>query len=124
MNVLTYQVDTNVDVKRDITEMVLNRVNSPMNASKAFTTVTKLGPPVSTHIRVSSAAVRMALKATGVHAKISTNVIVDSTIVRKLMAGCVLTLMAPSSVFAKQVLLELAKIAPISMSVQQALINV
>ena len=70
MNVLTYQVDTNVDVERDITEMELNRVNSPMNASKAFTTATKLGPLASTHKRVSNAAVRMALKATDVHAKI------------------------------------------------------
>ena len=69
-NVLTYQVDMNVDVKRDITEMELNRANSPMNASKTFTTATKRGPIVSTHKRVSNAAVRKALKATGAHAKI------------------------------------------------------
>lgn len=70
VNVLTYQVDTNVDVKRDITVMELNRVNSPMNASKAFTAATKRAPPVSTHKRVMTAAVRMAMKATDVPAKI------------------------------------------------------
>ena len=59
-----------MDVKRDITEMELNRVNSLMNASKAFTTATKLGLPVSTHERVTNAAVRMALKATVDHVKI------------------------------------------------------
>ena len=63
-------MDTNVDVKRDITEMELNRANSPMNASKAFTTATKRGLPVLTRGRVSTAAVRMVLKATGVHVKI------------------------------------------------------
>ena len=67
---LTYQADTNVDVKRDITEMELNRVNSPMSASKAFTTATKRGLSVSTQERVSTAAVRMAFKATAVHVKI------------------------------------------------------
>lgn len=59
-----------MDVKRDITEMELNRANSPMNASKAFTTATKRWLPVLTRERVSTAAVRMVLKATGVHVKI------------------------------------------------------
>ena len=70
VNVLTYQVDTNAGVKRDITEMALNHVNSPMNASKSFTTATKRGLPVSTHKKASTASVRMALKATGVRVKI------------------------------------------------------
>ena len=70
MNVLTYQVHTNADVKRDITEMESNHVNSPMNASKVFTTATKRGLPVSTHKRATTVAVRMALKATGVRVKI------------------------------------------------------
>lgn len=69
VNVWTYQVDTNAGVKKDISEMELNRVKSLMNANKVFTTATS-GLPVSTRERVSTAAVRMALKATGVHVMI------------------------------------------------------
>lgn len=50
--------------------------------------------------------------------------IVESIIVQKLMAFCVRTPTAPSSAFAIQALLEMAKIARILTSVQQALINV
>ena len=57
MNVLTYQEDTHADVKRDIMEMELNHVNSPMNASKVFTTATKRWLHVSTHKKASTAVV-------------------------------------------------------------------
>ena len=117
-------MDTNVDVKRDITEMELNRVKSPMNASKAFTTVTKRGLPVLTRERVSIVAVRMVLKATGVHVQISMNVIVESIFVQKLIPFCVRTPMAPTSAFVNQVLLGMTNIAEISTSVQRALISV
>ena len=121
--VLTYQVDTNAGVKRDITEMELNHANSPMNASKALTTATERGLPVSTQTRASAANVTMVLKATGVHAMIKTNVIVESMIVKMTELG-VRTPKVPSSAFAQQVSLEMEKIARISTSVQQALINV
>ena len=50
--------------------------------------------------------------------------VVESIIVQNLMAFCVRTPTAPSSVFAIQALLEMAKIARILTSVQQAVINV
>lgn len=84
---MTYQVDTNAGVKRDITEMELNHVSSLMNASKALTTATKRGLPVSTQKRASAANVTMALKATGVHVMILTNVIVEIMIVQMTELG-------------------------------------
>ena len=74
-SVWTFLGDINASVKKDIMEMTLHLVNSPMNASLEFTNVIT-GPLVSIRSRVTNVTARMASKVTDGRAGTSTNAVI------------------------------------------------